>query len=77
MASIIAVLYEERRENALSIPYFREAVEYHSSQNNSLDLSIALYGLGRALVYVGDIEEGRSHLQKSAEISQKIITELV
>jgi diguanylate cyclase (GGDEF)-like protein len=72
IAGIIAVLYEERRENELSIPYFQESATYHREKNNFIELSIALYGLGRAYANIGKVEEGKQLLQESIDISRKV-----
>jgi diguanylate cyclase (GGDEF)-like protein len=72
VAGIIAILYEERRENELSIPYFEESAEYHRSTANYIELSIALYGLGRAKANIGYVEDGKKLLQESIDISSKV-----
>src|SRR5690606_9300766 len=48
IAASVALVYEYRREDQLAIPYFKESVDYQRQNNNQLELSIALYGLGRA-----------------------------
>ncbi|WP_438862514.1 diguanylate cyclase [Neptunicella sp.] len=72
VASAIALVYEYRREAQLSIPYFEQAVNYHQSQDEWQELSIALYGLGRANKNIGKTELGRSQLTQSAEIAQQV-----
>ncbi len=72
IASSIALVYEYRRENKLAIPYFEEAVQYHRRTENLLELSIALYGLGRANKNLGLHELGKNQLLESLEISRTI-----
>ncbi|TDR22735.1 GGDEF domain-containing protein [Marinicella litoralis] len=72
IASSIALVYEYRKENELAIPYFQEAVDYHRASKNLLELSIALYGLGRANKNIGKSELGTNQLQESLDISRAI-----
>ena len=72
VAGIIALVYEYRNEALLSIPYFQEAVNYHKIKNNWVELSITLYGLGRAHAITGKTQLGKNELQESAEISVEI-----
>ncbi|WP_395375222.1 diguanylate cyclase [Marinicella sp. W31] len=72
VAATIALVYEYRREPALAIPFFEEAVQQHRTSNNALELSIALFGLGRANKDVGNIELARQQLQESADVAIKI-----
>ncbi len=72
IAGSVALVYEYRREDQLAIPYFREAVDYQRQNNNQLELSIALYGLGRANKNVGNLETGQKQLQESLAISRAI-----
>ncbi len=72
IAGVIALVYEYRREAELSIPYFQQAVDYHRMNDNWIELSIALYGLGRAHGMVGKTELAVKQLQKSADISVEI-----
>lgn len=72
IASSVALVYEYRREDRLAIPFFQEAVDYHRNNKNLLDLSIALYGLGRANKNIGKKELGQEQLQESLEISRAI-----
>ena len=69
IASIIALVYEYRREPGLAIPYFEEAVEYHRKVNNALELSIALFGLGRANKDINNPELARIQLKESADVA--------
>ncbi len=72
IAGSIALVYEYRKEFALAIPYFQQAVDYHRSTDNQLELSIALYGLGRANKNVGKTQLGNQQLQESLDISRTI-----
>jgi len=72
IASSIALVYEYRNEDSLSLPYFQTAVEHHSKNSNLLELSISLYGLGKANKNIGRTKLGQSLLNKSLQISEKI-----
>lgn len=72
IASSVALVYEYRHEFDLAIPFFPESVNYQRTSNYLLELSIALYGLGRANKNIGKIELGRSQLQESLDISRSI-----
>lgn len=72
IAGSIALVYEYRREDQLSIPFFQESVEYQRSVDNQLELSISLYGLGRANKNIGLKELGKRQLEESLEISREI-----
>ena len=72
IASSVALVYEYRREDKLAIPYFQEAVDYQRQNNNQLELSIALYGLGRANKNIGNLVTGQKQLQESLAISRAI-----
>jgi len=72
IAGVIALVYEYRKENELSIPFFIEVAEYHRNKNNWLELSIALYGLGRAHMATGKTDLGLKELQESADISTQV-----
>jgi diguanylate cyclase (GGDEF)-like protein len=69
VAGIIALVYEYRREHQLSIPYFQEAVNHQRSKQNKLELSIVLYGLGRANINIGNLDLGKNQLQESLDIA--------
>ncbi|WP_342805033.1 diguanylate cyclase [Alteromonas sp. M12] len=72
VAGILALVYEYRREDALSIPFFEEAANFHQQNKNYLELSIALYGLGRANKNVGNRELGRSQLKQSQDLAEQV-----
>lgn len=72
LAIDIALVYEYRKEDELAIPYFQESVDYHRAQNNLLDLSITLYGLGRAHLHIGQTELGKKQLQESRSLAAKV-----
>ncbi|MCC5827391.1 diguanylate cyclase [Alkalimonas sp.] len=70
IAGYIALVYEYRREHALAIPYFEEAVAFHQQQNSPVEVSIALYGLGKAHSQLGDLATGARKLQLSLQLAE-------
>lgn len=72
VASMLAQVYEYRREYNLAIPFYEEAIAAHRLHSADLNLSIALYGLGRANRGIGKVELGKAQLQESAELAEKI-----
>ncbi|MEE2003374.1 GGDEF domain-containing protein [Alkalimonas sp. MEB108] len=70
IAGYIALVYEYRREHELSIPYFEEAVAFHQQQNSPVEVSIAMYGLGKAHSKLGDLAIGKSKLQQSLQLAE-------
>ncbi|WJG11251.1 GGDEF domain-containing protein [Aliiglaciecola sp. LCG003] len=72
IAGMLALVYEYRREDSLAIPFFQEAASYHRANQNLLELSIALYGLGRANKNIGNIELGRQLLVESKQIATQV-----
>lgn len=72
IAGALALVYEYRGEDNLSLPYFQEAVDYYRQQPASVSLSIYLYGLGRANKNQGNTDTGRAQLQESAKISEQL-----
>lgn len=72
IASILALVYEYRKESALAIPFFEEAVAYNRKTEDFLELSIALYGLGKANKDLGDLDLSRQQLIESLELARKI-----
>ncbi|MDO6694126.1 GGDEF domain-containing protein [Aliiglaciecola sp. 3_MG-2023] len=72
IAGVMALVYEYRREDALAIPFFEEAVNFHKQNQNYLELSVALYGLGRANKNIDNLEIGRSQLQQSLTLAQQV-----
>ena len=72
VAATMALVYEYRREPGLAIPFFEEAVEHHRNSNNTLELSIALFGLGRANKDIGNLKLARVQLQESADVAVAI-----
>lgn len=65
----IGLLYEYRREDALARPYFEESVKFYRKQENPMQLSISLYGLGRANLKLGFREAGKKQLGEALVIS--------
>ncbi|MFT6896363.1 MAG: diguanylate cyclase (GGDEF)-like protein [Paraglaciecola sp.] len=72
VAAMLAQVYEYRREDSLAIPYFEEAVAAHRKHHADLNLSIALYGLGKANSKTGRVELGKAQLEESAQLAEKI-----
>jgi len=72
VAGMLALVYEYRNEDALAIPYFTEAATYHRAQQNWLELSIALYGQGRAKKNIGELQTGYQLLSESATLARQI-----
>lgn len=70
IAGYIALVYEYRHEYELAIPYFEEAVAFHQSRNSPVEVSIALYGLGKAHSKLGDFATGQRKLQQSLDLSK-------
>jgi diguanylate cyclase (GGDEF)-like protein len=72
IAGLLALVYEYRGEDELALPFFIEAAQFHRENHNWLELSIALYGLGRANKNLGNLQLGRNQLQESAELSKAV-----
>lgn len=72
IAGMIGVMYENRGDYALAIPYFAEAVAHARKNNESLNLSIVLHGLGSANFRVGNIEIGEAQILESTEIAKSL-----
>ncbi|MCX7553874.1 GGDEF domain-containing protein [Marinicella sp. S1101] len=72
IASSVALVYEYRREYDLAIPFFEESVDYHRQLKNPLELSIGLYGLGRANKNIGNVDLGTTQLDEALSISRAI-----
>ena len=68
----MALVYENRGDNELAVPFFEEAVALHRADNEFLDLSIALYGLGRANKNIGKVSLGKNQLEESARLAKKV-----
>ena len=72
VAAMLAQVYEYRDEPALAIPYYQEAVEAHRLHQADLDLSIALFGLGKANLNINNLTLAQQQLQESASLAEKI-----
>lgn len=72
VAAMLAQVYEYRREDSLAIPYFEEAVAAHRKHHADLNLSIALFGLGKANRNIGQVVLGKIQLEESAQLAEKI-----
>lgn len=71
-ATMIAQVYELRWEDELAIPFFEQAVDIHRANQALLDLSNALFGLGKANRFNGNLALGKQHLLEAAEIAAQI-----
>ena len=72
IAGMQAQVYAYRREYTLAIPLFEEAkVAYRQSQKWG-NLSIVLFGLGKANRNIGMLKLGQSQLQESLSLAQDI-----
>ncbi len=72
IAAFIALVYEYRHEPELAIPYFQEYADYFRQQGNDMELSIALYGLGKAYANIGNTELAINLLDESIEKAKKV-----
>lgn len=69
IAGYLALVYEYRREDELAIPYFEESMQFHQSQGNVVEVSIAKYGLGKAHINLGQLQKGIDLLRSSKQIA--------
>jgi diguanylate cyclase (GGDEF)-like protein len=72
VAGMLALVYEYRGEDVLAIPFFEESVVHQRQTQNWIELSIALYGLGRANKNIGKIELGRNQLEESKALAEQV-----
>lgn len=72
IAGMLGLVYEYRSEDQLAVPFFTESANYHRESKNWIELSIALYGLGRANKNIGNIALGRDQLQESARLAHTV-----
>ncbi|WP_254700643.1 GGDEF domain-containing protein [Paraglaciecola mesophila] len=72
IAGMLGVMYDNRGDYALAIPYFAEAVAHARKNDESLNLSIVLYGLGSANFRVGNVEIGEAQILESADIAKSL-----
>lgn len=72
IAGTIALVYEYLGEDALAIPFFEEAVAHNRKLRDWAEVSIALFGLGRANRNVGFVDLGRQQLLESAQLARDI-----
>lgn len=72
IATDIALVYEYRHENELAIPFFEESAAFQRQEHDYLELSIALFGLGRANKNIGKITLSLSQLEESARLARKV-----
>ncbi|MGJ8679316.1 GGDEF domain-containing protein [Paraglaciecola sp.] len=72
IAGMQAQVYEYRQEAALAIPLFEEAEKAYRENQAWGELSIILYGLGRANRDIGKQELGQSQLEESLSLAKQI-----
>lgn len=72
IAYFIALVHEYQREPELAIPYFQEAAAFFRATDNQVELSNALFGLGRAYWNSGKGEPAVTHYRESLAISEEI-----
>lgn len=72
ISSALALVYEYRHEYQLALPYFEESVAYYRRQNQPVDLSISLYGLGKANLKLNNTDLGLKQLEESLLISTQV-----
>ena len=72
IANSIAIVYDYRREDSQAIKYYKESLEHHRKSNNPLAISISLYGLGRSLRKLGNLDEALIHLKEAEQFSIKL-----
>ena len=72
VSSSLALLYEYRNEDDLAIPFYQESVTHCREKGDELQLSISLYGLGRANISIGNKEKGKAQLQEALQLSDKL-----
>lgn len=72
IAGMQAQVYEYRGEPKLSIPLFEEAEQAYRKNKNWVELSIVLFGLGKANRDVGEFDLGKAQLQESMDLAKKI-----
>ncbi|MCF2948758.1 diguanylate cyclase [Paraglaciecola aquimarina] len=72
IAGMQAQVYEYRGEPSLAIPLYQEAEVFHRTNENWGELSIILYGLGKANRDIGKIDLGQAQLEESLILAQKI-----
>lgn len=69
IANSIAIVFDYRREYSQAIQYYKESLEYHRQDDNPLAISISLYGLGKSLRNLGNLNKALVHLKEAEQIS--------
>lgn len=72
VAAYIALVYEYRNEPQQAIPYLEEAMEYYRQTNNRVELSNALFGLGRAHWNLKHADKAVAYYKESKAISEEL-----
>lgn len=71
IAGALASVYEFRQEYQKAIPYFKEAVSHNRSSMDLKELSLSLFGLGKANKNIGNSELGKQQLTESLILAQQ------
>lgn len=71
IAGALASVYEFRQEFHKAIPYFEEAVSYNRLSIDLKELSLSLFGLGKANKKVGNLELAKQQLTESLILAQQ------
>ncbi len=72
LSGYLAVVYQNREEPALALPYYEESVKFNREHGNDMELSIALYGVGESLALLGQKKRARGMLAESRRVAEKI-----
>lgn len=71
IAGALASVYEFRKEYDQAIPYFKEAVSHNRSASDLKELSLSLFGLGKANKNIGNTEAAKQQLTESLILAQQ------
>ncbi|WP_240919796.1 tetratricopeptide repeat-containing diguanylate cyclase [Paraglaciecola sp. 20A4] len=72
IAGMLGVMYEKRGDYLLAIQYYAEAAAHARKNNEPLNLSIALFGLGSANFHAGNLAIAQAQLSESADIADAL-----
>lgn len=72
VANALALVSEQREENAEAIRLFREAETYYRQQQLPIGLSMATFGLGRAYMREQDWPRAEALLHESAQLAERL-----
>lgn len=71
IAGALADVHDFRREYQLAIPYYEKAVSYHRQAADFNELSLSLFGLGKANKNLGNLELAKRQLTESLILAQQ------